>query len=407
VNADQRAAGAVDPRPAATVAILREGPDGPEVLLTHRPATMAFGPGLHVFPGGALADGDADPRLVERLVPPLGGDPAGLHGPAFVVAALREAWEESGILFASGLDAPGFPTPAQAGGAEFGELVLARDVTLRGDWLVPLSRWVTPPVVQRRYDARFFVAWLPDGAVPSFHGGEVVAHEWVAPLSALEAMADGRIELWTPTSCTLQQLAGVRSRRDVLALAPRAPATPPRVRVPDGVGGLVTAIETSAAGGIPGRPGLTWIVGDRACVIVDPGDPSDAAAAAVLAVVGDRAARVVAVLVSSPDPACAAGGEGMALRLGIPLIGPEAAARRLPATLTPIAAGSLVAGVDTAVRAVPHGDARADELGYLVEEAGLVLGGGREARAQPAVRTAWSAASASEASCRPWPRNRS
>ena len=188
------------------MAILRDAAGGPEVLLTHRPPTMAFGPGLHVFPGGAVDDGDADARILERLVPSPLGDPAGTHGPAFVVAAIREAWEESGILLASGAGAAGFPSPVDADGAGFGELVLARDVRLRGDWLVPLSRWVTPPVVPRRYDARFFVAWLPEGSEPTFHGGEVVAHEWIAPLAALDAMADGRIELWMPTSATLQQL---------------------------------------------------------------------------------------------------------------------------------------------------------------------------------------------------------
>lgn len=368
------------PRPAATVAILRDAAGGPEVLLTHRPPTMAFGPGLHVFPGGAVDDGDADARILERLVPSPLGDPAGLHGPAFVVAAIREAWEESGILLASGAGVADFPSPANADGAGFGELVLARDVRLRGDWLVPLSRWVTPPVVPRRYDARFFVAWLPDGSEPTFHGGEVVAHEWTTPLAALAAMADGRIELWMPTSATLQQLAGVRSRDDVLALAPRGPARPPVARVVAGSGGLVTVVEVGGAGGVPGAVGRTWVVGDLACVVIDPGDPSDEAADAVLAVVAARGARVDAVLVSSSDPSCAGGGEGMALRVGVPLVGPGAAGRQLAAVLAAVSLGASIDGADVAIRAVASADGRADALGYLVEEVGLVLGGGREER---------------------------
>ena len=368
------------PRPAATVAILRDAAAGPEVLLTHRPPTMAFGPGLHVFPGGAVDAGDSEPRLLERVVPSLGGDPAGTHGPAFVVAAIREAWEESGILLASGIGVAGFPSPAWANGAGFAELVLARDVLLRGDWLVPLSRWVTPPVVPRRYDARFFVAWLPEGSALSFHGGEVVAHEWIAPHAGLDAMADGRIELWMPTSATLQQLAGVRHREDMLALAPRRPAAAPVARVVDETGGLVTALEVGGAGGIPGAAGRAWVVGDRACVVVDPGDPSDEAAEAVLAVVAARGARIVAVLVSSSDPACAAGGEGMALRLGVPLIAPAAAVRQLAAALTVVSRDASIDGADVTIRAVASADGRADALGYLVEEAGLVLGGGREVR---------------------------
>jgi 8-oxo-dGTP pyrophosphatase MutT (NUDIX family) len=368
------------PRRAATVAILRDAPGGPEVLLTHRPSTMTFGPGLHVFPGGALDAADGDPQLLERLVPPIVGDPGRVHGPAFVVAAIREAWEESGILLASGPDTASFPSPADAAGAAFWSLVLARDVRLRGDWLVPLSRWVTPPVVPRRYDARFFVAWLPDGALPSFHGGEVVAHEWTAPIAALDAMADGRIDLWMPTSTTLQQLAGVRSPADLPGLAPDGPAPAPVTRPVDGTRGLVTAIDVGGAGGIPGRTGRTWVVGDRSCVVIDPGDPSDEAAEAVISIAAARGARVAAVLVSSSDPACAAGGEGMALRLGVPLLAPVAAVRQLAATLVAVAAGEPIDAPDVAIRAVGSPDGRADALGYLVEDAGLVLSGGRETR---------------------------
>ena len=197
------------PRLAATVALLRDGPGGPEVLLTERPATMAFGPRLHVFPGGALDPDDADPALLARLRPPPDGDPAGFHGPPFVVAAIREAWEEAGVLLASDPGSRAMSLPAPAAGTPFRELVLERGLELRGDWLVPLSRWVTPPVVPRRYDARIFVAWLPDGAAPAFDPREVAGHDWMTPAAALAAMADGRIELWMPTSATLQQLIGV------------------------------------------------------------------------------------------------------------------------------------------------------------------------------------------------------
>ena len=148
-----------EPRPAATVAIMRDAPHGPEVLLTHRPSTMAFGPGLHVFPGGSLDPAVDDARLLERLRPPLDGDPAGVHGAPFVVAAIREAWEEAGILLGSPAGTRGpvdaswrFPSAAEAGRASFLDLVVAHDAELRGDWLVPLSRWVTPPVVPRVLD---------------------------------------------------------------------------------------------------------------------------------------------------------------------------------------------------------------------------------------------------------------
>jgi recombination protein RecT len=253
-----------EPRPAATVAILRDAPRGPEVLLTHRPTTMAFGPGLHVFPGGALDPADSDTRLLERLRPPLDGDPAGVHGAPFVVAAIREAWEEAGILLGTAAGTGGpvdgswrFPSAAETGHVPFLDLVIEHDVELRGDWLVPLSRWVTPPVVPRRYDARFFVAWLPDGAQLVFDEREVAGHEWIRPADALGAMAAGRFELWMPTSATLQVLLAVASVDDLRSLAPSGPAAPPRSAAVAGSDGRIVEIRTGGAGGVPGAVGRT------------------------------------------------------------------------------------------------------------------------------------------------------
>ncbi|MDQ6795162.1 MAG: NUDIX domain-containing protein, partial [Chloroflexota bacterium] len=168
------------PRPAATVVLLRPGPDGLEVLLTHRPATMAFAGDMHVFPGGAVDPADGDPL-----------DPA-----AFEVAAIRELFEEAGVLLADPRGTP--PTPHDVAVAR--EALLDRAHTifevaarlhleLRTDLLVPLSRWVTPPFVERRFDVRFFAAELPAGIEPSFVGGEVIADRWLTPRAALAARA--------------------------------------------------------------------------------------------------------------------------------------------------------------------------------------------------------------------------
>ena len=367
------------PRLAATVAILRsgnaQGSTAPEVLLTHRPATMAFGPNLHVFPGGALDAADRDPRLLERLRPPLAGDPGGVHGAPFVVAAIREAWEETGILLGSGPSRGGpFPVPGDVPGASFIDLVIARDVELRGDWLVPLSRWVTPPVVPRRYDARFFVAWLPDGAAFAVDEREVVAAEWLTAADALDAMADGRIELWMPTSTTLQQLRSVRQAADLHALAPVARTSAPVVADVMGSNGSLADVRTSGAGGVPGRAGRTWVVGRRELVVVDPGDPSDEAAEAVLAVAAARGGSIRAVAVTAADPERAAGAEGMALRLGVPLIASSAAARLLAAEVTAVAVGEVIALGDRALEVIASPDGRADAVGYRIEQTGIVLG---------------------------------
>jgi 8-oxo-dGTP pyrophosphatase MutT (NUDIX family) len=372
-----------EPRPAATVAILRDAPRGPEVLLTHRPTTMAFGPGLHVFPGGALDPADSDTRLLERLRPPLDGDPAGVHGAPFVVAGIREAWEEAGILLGTAAGTGGpvdgswrFPSAAETGHVPFLDLVIEHDVELRGDWLVPLSRWVTPPVVPRRYDARFFVAWLPDGAQLVFDEREVAGHEWIRPADALGAMAAGRFELWMPTSATLQVLLAVASVDDLRSLAPSGPAAPPRSAAVAGSDGRIVEIRTGGAGGVPGAVGRTWVVGRGDPVVVDPGDPSDEAAEAVLAAVALLGGRARAVLVTSADPAAAAGGEGMALRLHVPLLGPFDAERLLAADVSLVEVDDVVAAGDVTLRVVPAPDARADAVGYRIEGTGIVLGGG-------------------------------
>ena len=373
-----------EPRPAATVAILRDAPRGPEVLLTHRPTTMAFGPGLHVFPGGALDPSDEDARLLERLRPPLDGDPAGVHGAPYVVAAIREAWEEAGILLGTTAGTRGpidgswrFPSAVEVGPTSFLDLVVEHDVELRGDWLVPLSRWVTPPVVPRRYDARFFVAWLPEGAQLVFDEREVVGHEWLRPADALAAMGAGRIELWMPTSVTLQSLRAVETAHDLRSLAPVGPATAPCAVEVAGSDGRVVEVQTGGAGGVPGAPGRTWVVGRGDPVVVDPGDPSDEAAEAVLAAIATLGGRARAVLVTSADPAAAAGGEGMALRLEVPLLGPFDAGRLLAADVSLVEVDDLVAAGDVTLRVVPAPDGRPDAVGYRIEGTGIVLGGER------------------------------
>ncbi len=362
---------AIVPRLAASVVLLRPGPAGPEVLLTHRPATMAFGPGLHVFPGGAVDPADAEPALIGRLRPAApSASSASTHGGAVAVAAIRELFEEVGVLLAT----PG-PGPTRDA-VDFAAVVADGGLELRADWLVPLSRWVTPPGVPRRFDARFFVATMPPGAAVTADAREVAAHAWMTPRDALAAMADGRIDLWPPTSTTLQQLAAVRSLDDVRRhLAPLAEAGEPVV---ERMAGPVTRFGFSGAGGIPGQAVDAYLVGDRRAVVVDPGDPSDEAAEAIVGSAAAAGMRIVAILLTAPVPDHAAGAEGLALRLGVPIHAAAGARRVLPSEVVTLEDGDLLDLADVEVRVHATPGTHPDHLAFAVPAAGVVLVGDLE-----------------------------
>src|SRR5262245_313513 len=152
---------------------------------------MAFAGDLFVFPGGRVDDGDADPRL--------GASP-------FEVAAIRELFEEAGVLLAA-RRAGGEADPAALIGARralvfgettFGAVVAALDLRLRADLLTTISRWTTPPIMPRRFDTQFFAAELPPGAEPTFTTDEVVEHRWLTAHDALDGMAAGELGMWVP-----------------------------------------------------------------------------------------------------------------------------------------------------------------------------------------------------------------
>jgi 8-oxo-dGTP pyrophosphatase MutT (NUDIX family) len=304
-------------RRASTVALLRAGPGGPEVLLTHRPASMSFGPGLHVFPGGAVDPADSDKPLVSRSTFDAAACAAGWAGDlgpaaaiAHAVAAVRELYEEAGVLLAttrSGLQPDaGTVEAAHRSGEPLAGLAERLDLVLRTDRLIALSHWVTPPEgVPRRYDTRFYAAALEDASGLGPGGREVAAHEWLTPANALEARAHGRIDLWPPTSTTLAQLARARGTDDIrrwLGPLPRA-GGPVTMAVADGI----VRVRASGAGGIPGAIVNAYLVGRRRVVVVDPGDPSEEAIEAILAAAAALGAEVRAVLLTAPVPDRAGG----------------------------------------------------------------------------------------------------
>ncbi|WP_224387634.1 NUDIX hydrolase [Pseudonocardia sp. ICBG1293] len=229
---DDPAAQPVEPRAAATVLLVRDEPDGGlQVFLQRRVAGMAFAGGMTVFPGGSVSAGDEpDParwrgpgpeRFGARL-----GQPADLAA-ALVTAAVRETFEECGVLLA----APAGTEPGPVAGAAawrddlvahrttLPELLAAHDLELRADLLVPWSRWITPPRNPQRYDTAFLVARVPDGQVADDATTEAVEARWWTPAEALSGHAGDELQLMPPTLRTLQELARHDTAADVLAAA--------------------------------------------------------------------------------------------------------------------------------------------------------------------------------------------
>ena len=162
---------------------------------------MVFAPDVQAFPGGRVDEADLVAHVQSRsVVTPdaaakaLGGDLSPVDALGAYVAAIREAFEEVGILLADHhprADLGDARRRLLASPTAWPAVIDDLDLRLRTDLLVPLSRWVTPPILERRFDARFFAALAPVGIEATLVGDEVSAHAWHRPLDALESMASG------------------------------------------------------------------------------------------------------------------------------------------------------------------------------------------------------------------------
>jgi 8-oxo-dGTP pyrophosphatase MutT (NUDIX family) len=218
------AAGAppVQPRDAATIALVRDGERGLETYLLRRRSTLEFAPGVLVFPGGGVHDPD---RQLNRWIGPepaewadrFGCDEATARG--LVVAAIRETFEESGVLFASG--SQGEPVLGEMAGMvaerhaldrrelDFGEFLAAHGLFVRADLLGAWAHWVTPTFEPKRFDTRFFVAPVPVGQVTGDLPGEADRAAWWPIADIWKELESGSSMMLPPTSVTCGELDGL------------------------------------------------------------------------------------------------------------------------------------------------------------------------------------------------------
>ncbi|HNH94096.1 MAG TPA: NUDIX domain-containing protein [Microthrixaceae bacterium] len=253
-------------RDAATVMLLRDGSDGPEVCLMQRNLNSDFVGGAYVFPGGAVDPADADADVADRC-PDLDDAEASrrlglaVGGLAFWVAAIRESFEEAGVLLARHADGRRLDL-SDPGAAErfaghrddvdnerrtIAEVAVQEDLHLDVGQLHYFSRWITPLGAHRRYDTRFFVCAAPEGQEVVEDSRELIGTQWLTPAEALRRHDAGDITMIFPTVRTLVAL----SRFD------RADAVLDHARAQSRVEGILPTISD----------------GDDGMRIVLPGDP--------------------------------------------------------------------------------------------------------------------------------------
>ena len=266
---------AVPLRDAATVLVLRDGHEGLEVFMLRRNLNSDFVGGAYVFPGGAVdledrhqnlepvCEGRTDPDASQRL----GIDAGGL---AFWVAAVRESFEEAGILLAFGADGTIVDLDDERGAARWidhrqavdsrrrllVEVCLEERLRLAVGDMHYFGHWVTPEGAPRRYDTRFFVTAAPERQTPLHDDHEVIANEWIRPAEALRRHEAQQMTLLPPTVSSLRAMARFDTASDALAAASgitHVPRILPRVIAVDGGMRIV----------LPGDPGYDDEPGGR------------------------------------------------------------------------------------------------------------------------------------------------
>jgi glyoxylase-like metal-dependent hydrolase (beta-lactamase superfamily II)/8-oxo-dGTP pyrophosphatase MutT (NUDIX family) len=326
-------------RPAATLLLLRDGSLGPEAFMLQRTKSAAFLAGAHVFPGGALDRSDRDTRLLRRVTglsdadasARLGVDAGGL---AFWVAAMRECFEEAGVLLAE--DEDGLPlegaraaalaqyrAPLNAGKLGFAEFLENERLRLRAGELAYFGHWITAPGRARRFDTRFFIAQSPLDQAGSHDGTELIDSLWLRPQDAIDLEARGDLQLVFATKNTLADLTRFARAKDALEHAREAEVEtnracwalgadgaqalfrrrdPPYFEIhwsdPQETGQTSVALEPGAAKRLDAyvtrviapNPGMmtgpgtnTYLVGDTELAVIDPGPAIDSHVQAVLA----------------------------------------------------------------------------------------------------------------------------
>ena len=232
---------AVPVRDAATVMVVRDGAQGLELFMLRRTLDAVFAGGLYVFPGGAVDDADRHPEVEGVCIGRTDAEASALlsvpqGGLAYWVAAIRECFEEAGVLLA--VDGEGvvrFDDPTVAarfnghrhavhdGTVRLVDLCGQEGLRLDTGGIEYVSHWITPVGERRRFDTRFFLARAPAAQEPLHDDRETIESRWIRPEDALGAFGRGDLAMLPPTVANVRFLAGHDTADSALAAAAKLP----------------------------------------------------------------------------------------------------------------------------------------------------------------------------------------
>jgi len=258
----------VTPKDAAAMILLRD-PADPKVFWVKRAKTLAFMANYHAFPGGQRDAADAEVPIANA---------ENIPDAVMRVTAIREIFEETGVLIARGVE----NLPAERRAAmrhefhsdqiPFKDLLKREGLTLDANLLIEAPRWVTPATSPRRYNTRFFAAWLPEGQEAEVIPGELETGEWLRPKEALQKWIDGDCVIVTPIFCAIQALAeGVEDFTERMLGVSQEERDHLERRVQFRYGVYLCPLRTPTIP--PATHTNCYLVGGDEMVVIDPGSP--------------------------------------------------------------------------------------------------------------------------------------
>lgn len=261
----------VPARAAASLLLGRDGPDGPELFLLARHRDSAFASGALVYPGGSVDEADRNPGLRARAD---GSEALDAEALAFRVAAIREAFEECGVLLARARGSNEllgrervdsikrrFADALAGHSLDLLELAEAEDLVLACDHLIPFAHWITPESQPKRFDTHFFLAGAPPDQEARHDGHESIASLWITPAALVKAADAREWYVMFPTRLNAQKFGQSATVADALAAARAAPVVTVmpsgrkveggrKLRIPAGAGYGLTEALVDARGAV-------------------------------------------------------------------------------------------------------------------------------------------------------------